>query len=106
MGERPTKPKSQGLERHRTQDRPSPSTRGQVDCRIFLEDAGHMDRDAQAISYDRMIQYLSFTEDRLDCSTGSRFIGATQPYCLTPILLMNIYPLCTLVQPRWPDNFW
>jgi hypothetical protein len=35
-------------------DRPSPSARGQVDCRIFLEDAGHMDCDAQAIPYDGM----------------------------------------------------
>lgn len=35
-------------------DRPPPSARGQVDCRIFLEDAGHMDCDAQAIPYDRM----------------------------------------------------
>ena len=65
MGKRPTKPQSQRLERHRTQgerylrlpaywltvfvthpDRPSPSARGQVDSRIFLEDAGHMDCDA------------------------------------------------------------
>jgi hypothetical protein len=38
-----------------------------------------MDYDAQAITYERMIRYLalrgadwSCTEDRLDCSTGSR----------------------------------
>ena len=63
MGKWPTKPKSQGLERHGTQgelylrlsllayrvgdhpDRPPPSTRRQVDSRMFLEDAGHMDCD-------------------------------------------------------------
>jgi len=64
---------SQGLERHRTQgelfstfaswlvhsivrlDRPPPPARGQVDRRLFLEDAGYMDCGSQAIPCDRMI---------------------------------------------------
>jgi hypothetical protein len=61
-----------------------------------------MDCDAQAISYERMIRYIalrgadwSCTEDRLDCSTDNTAL----------ILLMGIYPLCTLLQPRRPDNF-
>ena len=67
-------------------DRPPPSARGQVDCRIFLEDAGHMDCDAQAIPYDRMTRVCAGWS-----SAGLR-LGAG--------LLVKQH---SMLVPRWPD---
>ena len=70
-------------------DRSSPSTRGQVDCRIFLEDAGHMDCDAQAIPYDRMTRVCA------GWSSAELRLGAD--------LLVKQHSILVANQPRWPD---
>lgn len=69
-------------------DRPSPSTRGQVDRCLFLEDFGHMDSNAQAITYDHIIH--RYCSHRISCIGGDTALVVVFQ-CCSRVLFLSEY---------------